>query len=383
MKKIFKYAMLMVAACTMTMGFVSCSDDDDNNDGDVTAKELALAAVNKQFVEKTAIATYEQLADDCEELQALVEDMNSQDDLVKVCDQWKKARQDWEWSEAFLFGAASGYSIDPHIDTWPFDVTVFNFYMGKFDLTQENDQQVIDHSVATTQNFTGFHAMEYVIFREGQPRQFDALTANELYFVKSVAADLYLSACRLEAAWKGTDNVKEARQQLLADEELEPEDNFGEEMMNSGNAGSRWKSATEGAIQIISGCQDIIGEVAEGKIGSAFHGDDTNYIESPHAYNSIQDFYDNIMSCKHALYGGLSVSGNEPAAGSLMAYCATYCPTEAAAVKAALENALEKINSMKRPFVLNYMDASAGVAIDALNALDETLDALKGKLENQ
>ena len=89
------------------------------------------------------------------------------------------------------------------------------------------------------------------------------------------------------------------------------------------------------------------------------------------------------MSCKHALYGGLSVSGNEPAAGSLMAYCATYCPTEAAAVKAALENALEKINSMKRPFVLNYMDASAGVAIDALNALDETLDALKGKLENQ
>ncbi|MDE6808016.1 MAG: hypothetical protein K2I98_06125, partial [Prevotella sp.] len=280
MKKIFKYAMLFAAVGILSVGFSSCEDDDNNNDGNNNAKEAALSAVNKQFVNQTVIATYKKLADDCENLQDQINDMSSQADLENVCNMWKQARQDWEWSEAFLFGAASGYSIDPHIDTWPFDVTAFNSVISKFNPAEnEDDAEYINHIVATTQNFTGFHALEYVIFRNGQPRTYSDLTANELYFAKAVAADLYLSACRLEAAWAGIDNVNSDRQQLLEDEEQEPEDNFGEELINAGKAGSRWKSATDGAIQIIAGCQEIIGEVADGKIGSAYHGDDINYIE--------------------------------------------------------------------------------------------------------
>ena len=387
MKQIFKYAMLFVAACTLSMGFTACSDDDDDNNGNDnnnnSAKTTALTAVNQQFVNQTAIATYKGLADACETLLSQVESMNSQSSLNAVCNQWKTARQYWEWSEAFLFGAASGYAIDPHIDTWPFDVTQFNNVMSKFHpATDEDDADAVDHMVATTQNFTGFHALEYIIFRNGQPRTFSDLTDDEIYFAGSVAADLYLSACRLEAAWAGTDNVKASRQELLEEEELEPEDNFGEELSTAGQAGSRWKTATLGAIQIIEGCQDIIGEVADSKIGAAYTGDDVDYIESPHAYNSIQDFYDNIESCKHALYGGLTVSGTTPASGSLMAYCQTNYASQASAAMTALENALAKIKAMKAPFVLNYTDASCGVAIEALHALDEALDDLKDALED-
>ena len=43
--------------------------------------------------------------------------------LDAACNQWKVARADWERSEAFLFGAADKYSIDPHTDTWPVDQT--------------------------------------------------------------------------------------------------------------------------------------------------------------------------------------------------------------------------------------------------------------------
>lgn len=383
MKKIFKYAMLFAAACTLSMGFTACGDDDEEKKDENNAKETALSAVDAQFVTATAVATYKGLADACETLQEQVEGMKSQSDLEKVCNQWKSARQYWEWSEAFLFGAASGYGIDPHIDTWPFDVTSFNNVMSKFHpATSEDDAAAVDHMVATTQNFTGFHALEYIIFRNGQPRNFSDLTDDEIYFAQSVTADLYLSACRLEAAWAGTDNVKASRQELLDEEELEPEDNFGEEMTNAGKAGSRWRTATLGAIQIIEGCQDIIGEVADSKIGAAYIGDDVDYIESPHAYNSIQDFYDNIESCKHALYGGLTVSGTTPASGSLMEYCQKNHAKEATAAMEALENALSKINSMKKPFVLNYTDASCGVAIEALHELDKALDALKGALED-
>ena len=370
----------IVALALVATTIVACKDD--NNDDD--AVNTALQTANEMFVNQTVIPTYKGLADECAKMQDAIEAFaadKSDANLAKVCELWKTSRQYWEWSEAFLFGAASGYGIDPHIDTWPFDVTVFNNLLSKYSpATNEDDAAVIDQNVATGQNLTGFHALEYVIFRNGQPRAAADLTADEVYYCQSVAADLFLSACRLEAAWAGTENVAANKAKVLEENELEPEDFFGEEFKTAGQAGSRWKTIELAAIQIIEGCQDIIDEVAHSKIGAPHTGEDVNYIESPNAHNSIQDFYDNVMSCKHALYGGLNVSGTVPAEKSLMAYLQGVAANEANAAMAALETALAKIDNMKRPFVLNYTDASAGEAIAALEALDEALDALKGKI---
>lgn len=372
----------IVALALVATTIVACKDDNNNDD----AVNTALQTANEMFVNQTVIPTYKGLADECAKMQDAIEafaaDKNDAN-LAKVCELWKTSRQYWEWSEAFLFGAASGYGIDPHIDTWPFDVTVFNNLMSKYHpATNEDDAAVIDQNVATGQNLTGFHALEYVIFRNGQPRAAADLTADEVYYCQSVAADLFLSACRLEAAWAGTENVAANKAKVLEENELEPEDFFGEEFKTAGQAGSRWKTIELAAIQIIEGCQDIIDEVAHSKIGAPHTGEDVNYIESPNAQNSIQDFYDNVMSCKHALYGGLNVSGAVPAENSLMAYLQNVAPNEANFAMSALENALAKIDNMKRPFVLNYTDASAGEAIAALEDLDEALDALKGKITN-
>lgn len=392
MKKIFKLAMMLMAATTITTGVTSCGDD--NNDAGVTptptpstpseaqVRDSILSIVNTEYVGKTVVATYAKLANDCEALQERVNQMTTQADLEWVCEQWKLARQDWELSEAFLFGAASGYGIDPHIDTWPFAEASFLNAMAKFHpATSESDAAYIDELIATSQNFTGFHALEYVIFREGQPRNLSDLSADELYFVKGVAADLYLSACRLEVAWAGTDAAKTHRD-VVAEAELLPDSHFGSEFVSAGQKGSRWKSALEASTQIIDGCIDIIGEVADSKIASAYTGDDVTYIESPHAYNSVQDFYDNIRGCKQALYGGLAtISATTPGKNSLMDYCLQKYPDEANAVVKALEDALATINKMKRPFVLNYTDPTAGAAIEALHDLDSKLGVLKAKLD--
>ena len=370
----------IVALALVATTIVACKDD--NNDDD--AVNTALQTANEMFVNQTVIPTYKGLADECAKMQDAIDAFaadKSDAKLKTVCELWKTSRQYWEWSEAFLFGAASGYGIDPHIDTWPFDVTVFNNLLSKYSpTTNEDDAAVIDQNVATGQNLTGFHALEYVIFRNGQPRAAADLTADEVYYCQSVAADLFLSACRLEAAWAGTENVAANKAKVLEENELEPEDFFGEEFKTAGQAGSRWKTIELAAIQIIEGCQDIIDEVAHSKIGAPHTGEDVNYIESPNAQNSIQDFYDNVMSCKLALYGGLNVSGAVPAEKSLMAYLQGVAASEANAAMSALENALAKIDNMKRPFVLNYTDASAGEAIAALEALDEALDKLKGKI---
>lgn len=349
MKKIFKYSMLFAAALTLSLGFASCSDDNDEPE--------APSSVNP--------------------------DLNGTDAIVReACENWREARQDWEWSEAFLFGPATDFGLDPHTDTWPFDRVQFDKYMKKYNpATDEDDAALIDDAIANGQNLTGFHAVEYLIFRDGEARKIKDMTANEVYFAQSAAQDLYLSSLKLVTAWGG--ELSEAEQKIIDDAEFESK-NYGEDFMTAGEPGSKYSSITLATREIIAGANEIIGEVRDSKIGAPATGADVNYIESPFARNSIIDFYDNIMSCKHALYGGWNVV-DQPTATSLLGVC---LKVKNADMKAAAQNAqtkldaaLNKISNMKKPFVLFYTDQSAKDAMAALDELESALDALDGEIE--
>lgn len=349
MKKIFKYSMLFAAALTLSLGFASCSDDNDEPE--------TPSSVNP--------------------------DLNGTDQIVvEACANWREARQDWEWSEAFLFGPATDFGLDPHTDTWPFDRVQFDKYMKKYNpATDEDDAALIDDAIANGQNLTGFHAVEYLIFRDGDPRKIKDMTANEVYFAQSAAKDLYLSSLKLVTAWGG--ELTEAEQKIIDDAEFESK-NYGEDFMTAGEPGSKYSSITLATREIIAGANEIIGEVRDSKIGAPATGEDVNYIESPFARNSIVDFYDNIMSCKHALYGGWNVV-DQPTATSLLGVClkVNNADMKAAAQKAQtkLNAALNKIDNMKKPFVLYYTDQSAKDAMAALDELESALDALDGEIE--
>lgn len=349
MKKIFKYSMLFAAALTLSLGFASCSDDNDEPE--------TPSSVNP--------------------------DLNGTDQIVgEACNNWREARQDWEWSEAFLFGPATDFGLDPHTDTWPFDRVQFDKYMKKYNpATDEDDAALIDDAIANGQNLTGFHAVEYLIFRDGDPRKIKDMTANEVYFAQSAAKDLYLSSLKLVTAWGG--ELTEAEQKIIDDAEFESK-NYGEDFMTAGEPGSKYSSITLATREIIAGANEIIGEVRDSKIGAPATGEDVNYIESPFARNSIVDFYDNIMSCKHALYGGWNVV-DQPTATSLLGVClkVNNADMKAAAQKAQtkLNAALNKIDNMKKPFVLYYTDQSAKDAMAALDELESALDALDGEIE--
>ena len=386
MNKIFKYSMMFAAALAFTMGFTSCSDD-DNDEQDVTFSSSELKEVNADYVDNTVVATYRNLADYNKQLVADLNAMSDDAGVAKACKTWTQSRKWWEFSEAFLFGAAGDYAIDPHTDTWPFDRTQFDKYMSLYKNAKlgeegfENETNTINEAIATGQNLTGFHAVEYLIFREGQPRHFADMTANEIYFAKTAAQDLYLSSLKLVSAWGG--KVSADEQALLDEVEFASSINYGENFKNAGNAGSTYSTVVLASKEIIAGANDIIGEVRDSKIGAPATGEDVNYIESPHARNSIQDFYDNIMSVKHALYGGCTVDGTTPEAKSLIGICLKNDKTKAAAqnVMTNLENALSKISSMKKPFVLYYTDQSAKDAMEALDGLEESLNALDKLLD--
>ncbi len=390
MNTIFKYSMMFAAALTLAMGATSCSDDNNggiNDDHRGTFSTSELKVINAYYVDNTIVATYRNLANYNKQLVADINAMSDDAGVEKACKTWTKSRKWWEFSEAFLFGAAGDYAIDPHTDTWPFDRTQFDKYMSLYKNAKlgeegfESETNTINEAIATGQNLTGFHAVEYLIFREGNPRHFADLTANEIYFAKTAAQDLYLSSLKLVSAWGG--EVSADEQALLDEVEFESAINYGENFKNAGNAGSTYSTALLASKDIIAGANEIIGEVRDSKIGAPATGEDINYIESPHARNSIQDFYDNIMSVKHALYGGCTVDGATPEDKSLIGICLKNAKTKAAAqnVMASLENALNKIDTMKRPFVLYYTHQSARDAMTALDGLEESLNALNDLLD--
>lgn len=376
-----KALLVFAAMMAATLSFTACSDDkdDNNNENELQAKETFLAVTNQELVNKTILPIYTSLMNANERLVDAIGEMETQADVNKACELWKKARQYWEQSESFLYGPATDFGIDPHTDTWPFDRAAFDNYIKRYpDLVEDEDAQaIVAEAIATGQSLTGFHAVEYLLFREGQPRNIDDITDNEAWFCLAAAEDLYLASVKLVSAWGG--KLNEEQEEILEDAEFESR-NYGENFINAGKAGSTYSTITLASVQILEGCQDIIDEVAHSKIGHPYTGEDKNYIESPHAYNSIQDFYDNVLSCAFSINGGADKK-DAYTATSLMAYAMAHYPTEAAAVKGAFEEALKKVDGMKRPFVLNYQDASAGAAIDALEALDDAIDALKVKLQ--
>ena len=344
MKNLLKMAAL---AAVVSAGFAACSSDDDVDNSIVTGSQAA---------------------------------------LDQACKDWKVARANWENTEAFLFGAADVYSIDPHTDTWP---------VAANDLADVlRDAQAmsnLDNFIKTANSgILGYHGLEYVLFRQGQPRKIEQITNLEYDYICAVAKDLYQATATLEAAWdskeSNAERLKIAKDyvatHLAIDDDgnqegqLESFQNFGKAFKNPGTGD--WATALEATLEIISGCQDIIGEVGDSKIGLPYTGEDATYIESPYAYNSIIDFYDNIQSCKNALYGQMDATA--PNEKSLIYFCknagnATLA-TQANNVVAKLDAALAKIKAMKAPFALYYSDASCKAAIDALGELDDALGAM-------
>lgn len=400
-----KWPVYIAMGAVVSFSVAACDEDDVTDDVPLTDDEQALQNVIDDYVNLTVIPTYQGMADGTIELYELCLDMrdagpgNITTEMVSnACEAWEQARRYWELSEAWLYGPAADYNIDPHIDTWPLDRTAMRNMLDNESQMANMDEDGVFISTLG-ESLLGFHAVEYMLFGEvetssgsyigtGEPRDVSLYTTQELIYLTAVAADLRNQCIRLEAAWAGMDNVTSEKQDILTELELEPTRNYGEMMMNSGQAGSIWTSYANAVQELLAGAQDIADEVGGLKIGNPTgHGeeDDPDYIESPYSLNSINDFIDNIKSIQNA-YEGYQIGKNgnvaddyiQPVTYSLSAYISSLDASADERLKTAIQDAIDKISEMKEPFAQTARDP----AYDAINqaaiaACTEVSDALQ------
>lgn len=380
MKKIFKFKMYLFLSLALAFVNFSCSDNDSEN-GEIKGdtKEETLAAIAKQYVNNTVIITYKSMADESINLYdaAVKLKANKTNENVKaVADSWVKTRDYWELSEAWLYGPAENFGIDPHIDTWPLDVNALeNTILNNDNLLQKMASENGDIWAGNNleEGLQGFHGIEYIIFKDGELKDISKITDEQLTYITAIAGDLRNQCFRLEAAWAGVDNVSaEKRAKLTAWNPKMKIDGidyyYGETMLDLSKT-NLWNSSTDVCEAIIEGCITIADEVGAMKIGKPYSGEDTNYIESVYSYNSIIDFVGNIKSIQNAYVGG--VEGRRGA--SLSAYVKSVDAAVDAEIQSAIENAITKIEAIPFPFTKYYSSSEAGEAMKACNDLGEIL----------
>ena len=343
--------------------------------------------VIEQYVDHTIAPTYTNLANYTDQLVnelTAFRASHSQGDLNKACETFLAARAWWEKSEAFLFGAASDFGIDPHIDSWPLDVVAFNTMMSNTAQIQAMDSE--DGDVYAGEQLgnalLGFHGIEYILFNNGQVKNASEISDLEMIYAIAVAGDLRNRCFQLEVSWIG-DKAAQSHRDKVEELELNSTVNggsysYGDNLKKAGNPGSTYASSVSGLMAIVDGCKTIADEVGTSKIGKPYNGEDPNYIESPYSQKSINDFYDNILSIQNAYYGGIEGQRNDKL--SLHAYVKKMDNKLDNEVEEAINTALTKINAMPRPFVNNYTNPKNAEAIEACQNLDEVLSRVNEAL---
>ena len=357
------YGITAIDACAQTVNQLVKANEVIAKSSLSAEQETALRQVLTNLVSNVIVPTYTDLANDVEDLEKTLNGLTpstiTQAQIDKACADFKAARQHWERSEAFLGGAASDFSIDPTIDSWPLDrAELLDYFKGGMKAEIEDESTIL-----------GFHALEFILFRNGQNRKVSELQGNDTYtnfesvsgadelkYAQQVCKLLKERCFQLQVAWEGEKNPSRVAVVKAAGLPYQTENglSYGDNLIGAGqNSKSTFPSLKDAVAQVLSSdegsCVAICNEVGTAKVANPFSAGDIAYVESPYSYNSITDFQDNIRSIRNVWFGSTNGSA---AAGSFNAFFASVGQDATnTAVTGAFNSAINAIGQMPAPFV--------------------------------
>ena len=432
MKKIQNFVMAFLLGA-MTIGFTACSSDNGGNGEfdlpdvgqattSISSSDKEMQKVAKNYVQAVVYPTYQALASNARTLYSAAQTLYksaeagtmTQDQINVACEAFKNTRQEWERSEAFLFGSATDNELDPHIDSWPLDrdeleraLTNDNLIAG---FKSENPAKFVSEHNTEFQSVLGFHGMEFVLFRNGKHRTVEALKANdtdegvtsvrgidELAFLQAVAADVRNITALLEFTWMGSAASNETKAILSGEGSyvfsklryngLASNGTmcFGQNLLSpSSTTGYTSWQGTMNQI-LVGGCSNICAEVADQKLGQAYRvatgqgsttEDSKDYIESPYSHRSFIDYQDNIYSIKNSLYGTRDIKATTPVENSMLSLLKKMNYSGYNNLVNALNVAIQTLETAKnsgKSFVEEPGAQRVGDCIDAVDKLDKEI----------
>jgi len=173
MKKFFS-VLSIIAAGALLLG--SC--EKGGSDEGLSSNQKKMKEAVHQYVPNVVYATYKALADETNDLyEALAAAQEkgvnalTQADIDGICTKFLEARKYWEQSEAFLYGPATTFGIDPHIDTWPLDVDGLAVALSNAEQVKmlEGEDGIAYAGAKLGQELLGFHGIEFVIEGKREP----------------------------------------------------------------------------------------------------------------------------------------------------------------------------------------------------------------------
>lgn len=343
---------LIFSALVLSLFVLGCSDDEDSP-APVASDYSELL---ENYSQDVVLATYAQLRDRAAVLQTAVASSNnspaSQPLLEAAAQAWVEAREPWEQSEAFLFGPVAVMGLDPSLDSWPVDEQqLAEVLASDFEL----DADFVANGLGAT--LRGFHTTEYLLFRDGQPRDANAITVREREYLTAVCEVLHSDAQTLWEEW---------------------ESSYAAEFSSAGEMGSRYNSQDAALEEMIDGMAAICDEVANGKIANPFDEQDPQLVESQFSWNSLDDFADNIRGVRNALYGQAGVGAATD--HSLYELISERDAALAARLETEIETAITRIGQIPHPF-RNNLTATAEITA-AQAAIQTVMNTLSGDVKS-
>lgn len=367
----------------MMIPALSLSSCEDETNGEVNQSESSeiYGETIENYVYDIVIPTYAEMKENAFTLLEKVEEFaqgGTDAQLEAACDAWRNTREPWEESEAFLFGPAATYGLDPLIDSWPLDKTNIESYLNSsISLDVDNVRESLGATVR------GFHTLEYLLFKDGKARTAADITDRQKEYMVAVATVLRDDCLQLWYYWNGQNNVSEKEQTILEELEVETSANgFAERFCNPNMFDQLYKTQVDVIWQIVDGCTDICGEVGEQKIGGPYETQNVEEVESWYSWNSLADYENNVISIQHSYLGNMSDDitlldniGNENSISAIVAKNNSDLDEE---IRKAIKEARNAVDAIPQPF-RNNLTASSEIefAMERLNDLNDILGKIK------
>lgn len=349
-----KIKTIIITVCAIgAMVIYSCKKDKNNST--TPTSSVTSSQILADFTTHVAQADYSDLNSHAQSFSAAAAGFNASpnnNDLASMRIHWFGMRKAYECGEAFLIGPISTQNLDPHIDSWPVEQQQLDSILS----SSTTFNQAYINSLPTT--LKGFHPIEYLIFGRTNAAAF---TARQTAYLQALTADLVAVIAQINNSYNTGASGNYA--------------NVLTAIPNS-TYGSRKAALLDLVNAMSSICDEVGGNVSDGKIYSVYSTQDTLLQESLFSRNSWVDFKNNItgvLNVYTATYGG-NTAGN-----SLSSFVSNRNLSLNNTILTSINNAIGAFNGAHQNFSQSvFTERTQCVAI--MNAIDSLRSTIDNKL---